>query len=189
VYGYDGEGWVYGYDGEGWVYGYDGEGWVYGYDGEAGCKDWPWTPLFTLELVSTLLVVFVAIVVAFSTAVVVVGIILHAASNDVDEESVADVMLPVLSLVFAAAGKVEEILLYRLSLFLDPIFAGTPFIQNFNDASVNVPCFATYLVVKLPPRNWSVIVGSTTLDTIVVVLFAVPVIVVVAFLLSKLLIK
>ena len=72
---------------------------------------------------------------------------------------------------------------------MDPIFAGTPFIQNFNDASVNVPCFATYLLVKLPPRNWSVIGGSTTLDTIVVVLFGVPVIVVLAFLLSKLLIK
>jgi hypothetical protein len=67
---------------------------------------------------------------------------------------------------------------------LDPIFAGTPFIQNFNDASVNVPCFATYLLVKLPPRNWSVIGGSTVLDTMVVVLFGVLDIVVV-FLLSN----
>jgi hypothetical protein len=132
---------------------------------------------------------FVFIVVAFSTAVVVVGIILHAASNDADEESVVDVILPIPSLVVtAAAAKVEEILLYELFLLLDPIFAGTPFIQNFNDASVNVPCFATYLLVKLPPRNWSVIGGSTVLDTMVVVLFGVLDIVVV-FLLSNLLIE
>ena len=48
---------------------------------------------------------FVAIVVAFTTAAVVVGIILHAASNAVD------VMLFELSLVVATAAKVEEILL------------------------------------------------------------------------------
>ena len=54
---------------------------------------------------------FVAIVVAFTTAAVVVGIILHAASNDVDGEYAVDVMLFELSLVVAAAAKVEEILL------------------------------------------------------------------------------
>ena len=79
-----------------------------------------------------LLVVFVAIVVAFSTAAVVVGIILHAASNDVDGEYAVDVMLFELSLVVtAAAAKVEEILLYELFLLLDPIFAGYSFYTEF----------------------------------------------------------